>query len=53
MGFADRNGAAVEIRIDEEGWEGAAVELTPGASPLTLQEDDTEGLDTPSRAWTC
>lgn len=52
MGFADRNGAAVEIRIDEEGWEGAAVELTPGASPLTLQEDDTEGLDTPSRAWT-
>lgn len=52
MGFTDRNGAAVEIRIAEEGWEGEAVELTPGASPLTLQEDDTEGLDTPSRAWT-
>lgn len=52
LGFTDREGAAVEIRIDEEGWEGASVELTPGASPLTLQEDDTEGLDTPSRAWT-
>lgn len=52
LGFTDREGAAVEIQIDEEGWEGEAVELTPGASPLTLQEDDTEGLDTPSRAWT-
>lgn len=52
LGFTDREGAAVEIQIAEEGWEGASVELTPGASPLTLQEDDTEGLDTPSRAWT-
>lgn len=50
--FSDREGRDVVVKVYGRTWAGGVTELTAGASPLTLQEDDTDGLDTPSRAWT-
>lgn len=52
MSFDDRQGRRVDVRIYRSDWSGAAERLTGGASPLVLQEDDSEGIDTPSRGWT-
>ena len=52
MAFDDRQGRRVDVRIYRDDYAGTAQRLTAGASPLVLQEDDSEGLDTPARGWT-
>ena len=52
MAFDDRQGRRVDVRIYRDDYAGEARRLTAGASPLVLQEDDSEGLDTPVRGWT-
>ena len=52
MSFSDLAGREVGVSIYNDGWTGGVTVLTGGASPLTLDEDATEGIDTPCRAWT-
>ena len=52
MAFDDRQGRRVDVKIYRDDYAGTAQRLTAGASPLVLQEDDSEGLDTPARGWT-
>lgn len=50
--FDDIQGRQVDVAVYGRDWTGGVTELTGGASPLTLDEDDAEGIDTPCRAWT-
>lgn len=52
ISFDDIQGRQVDVAIYGRDWTGGVTELTGGASPLTLDEDDAEGIDTPCRAWT-
>ena len=52
MSFSDLAGREVGVSIYNDGWTGGVTVLTGGASPLTLDEDATEGIDRPCRAWT-
>ena len=50
--FTDRKGRDLRVGIFSSGWTGGVTRLTGGEAPLILQEDDSDGLDTPLRAWT-
>lgn len=52
MSFSDLAGREVGVSIYNDGWTGGVTVLTGGVAPLTLDEDATEGIDTPCRAWT-
>ena len=52
MSFSDLAGCEVGVSIYNDGWTGGVTVLTGGASPLTLDEDASEGIDRPCRAWT-
>lgn len=52
ISFDDIRGRRVDVAVYGRDWTGGVTELTGGASPLTLDEDDAEGIDTPCRAWT-
>lgn len=50
--FSDLAGRLVTVNVHGRDWQGGVTMLTGGASPLTLDEDSAEGIDTPCRAWT-
>lgn len=52
ISFSDLSGRLVTVNVYGRDWQGGVTMLTGGASPLTLDEDTTEGIDTPCRAWT-
>lgn len=52
ISFTDKKGRDLRVGIFSSGWTGGVTRLTGGEAPLILQEDDSDGIDTPLRAWT-